>query len=389
MKKLTALITVLVILLSLFPSVYAAEEQSIDIVGDKVPSAILIEAKTVEIIFQKDAYSRRAPASVTKIMTMLLAAEAVEKGVVSLDDTVTASARAASMGGSQIWLEEGEIMSFGEMLKCIAVVSANDCCVAIAEHLAGSEEAFVAKMNAKAVSLGLENSNFVCCSGLSDSDEHYSCAYDLAIISRELLKYDFIREYTTTWTDSIRGGEFILNNTNKLVYHFPDTTGLKTGFTSKAMYCLAASAKRNETEFIAVVLGCESSSARFEGAKSLLNFGFSNYTLLSLDNLCALPPIKLEMGKSDCINGIISEKYILIKKDLENSIICLPQLPEKIRAPIAEGQKLGTVQIMADDKLIKEIDIISGEAVASMAYFDLLRSLLASLQKFLVINNKL
>ena len=155
---------------------YAHDEDNMDIVGDAVPSAILIEAETGEIIFQKDAYSRRSPASVTKIMTMLLAAEAVEKGVVSLDESVVASARAASMGGSQIWLEEGEAMSFGEMLKCIAVVSANDCCVAIAEHLAGSEEAFVARMNEKAISLGLENSNFVCCSGLSDSDEHYSSA---------------------------------------------------------------------------------------------------------------------------------------------------------------------------------------------------------------------
>ncbi len=389
MKKITSLIMTLMIILSSFTMAYANDDNYVDIVGDKVPSAVLIEAETGEIIFQKDAYSRRAPASVTKIMTMLLAAEAVEKGLVSLDEIVTTSARAASMGGSQIWLEEGETMSFGEMLKCIAVVSANDCCVAIAEHLAGSEEAFVAKMNDKAASLGLENSNFVCCSGLSDSNEHYSCAYDLAIISRELLKYDFIRKYTTTWTDSIRGGEFTLNNTNKLVYHFPDTTGLKTGFTSKAGHCLAASAKRSGTEFIAVVLGCESSSARFEAAKSLLNYAFSNYTLISLDELCSLPPIKVEMGKSDCINGVISENHILIKKDLDSSINCLPQLPEKISAPIAEGQKLGTVKIMAGDVEIKEIEVVATEAIASMAYFDLLRAFLASLQNFLVINAEL
>ena len=256
MRKIASLLIALTIVCFFFPIAYADNTVSMDIVGDTVPSAILMEAETGEIIFQKDAYSRRSPASVTKIMTMLLAAEAVENGLVNLADTVTASAKAAGMGGSQIWLEEGETMSFGEMLKCIAVVSANDCCVAIAEHLAGSEEAFVARMNEKAESLGLENSNFLCCSGLSDSDKHYSCAYDLAIISRELLKYDFIRNFTTTWTDSIRGGEFILNNTNKLVYHFPDTTGLKTGFTSKAGHCLAASAKRSNTEFIAVVLGC-------------------------------------------------------------------------------------------------------------------------------------
>ena len=389
MKKITSFLLALIIEFSLFPMAYAHDEDNMDIVGDAVPSAILIEAETGEIIFQKDAYSRRSPASVTKIMTMLLAAEAVEKGVVSLDESVVASARAASMGGSQIWLEEGEAMSFGEMLKCIAVVSANDCCVAIAEHLAGSEEAFVARMNEKAISLGLENSNFVCCSGLSDSDEHYSCAYDLAMISRELLRYDFIRKFTTTWTDSIRNGEFILNNTNKLVYHFPDTTGLKTGFTSKAGHCLAASARREETEFIAVVLSCESSASRFEGAKSLLNYAFSNYTLISVEELCSLPPIKVEMGKADCINGVISDKNILIKKDIESALSCLPQLPEKISAPIENGQKLGTVKIMSDNVLIKEIDVISEAEIASMAYFDLLRAFLASLQNFLVINAEL
>ncbi len=384
MKKTAAMILTFVILLNIFSAAYAAGNEGIDIVGDKVPSAILIEAETGEIIFQKDAYSRRAPASVTKIMTMLLAAEAVEKGLVSLDDTVTASARAASMGGSQIWLEEGETMSFGEMLKCIALVSANDCCVAVAEHLAGSEEAFVGKMNERAAALGLENSNFLCCSGLSDSDEHFSCAYDLSVISRELLKHDFIRKYAMTWTDSIRGGEFILNNTNKLIYHFPGSTGLKTGFTSKAGHCLAASAQRDGAEFIAVVLGCESSSARFEGAKSLLSYGFSNYTLLSTENLCSLPPIRVKIGKKDCVNAVISETHLLIKKELKDSISCIPVLPEEINAPVEEGQKLGTLKIMSGDTLLKEVELLSPESIESMAYWDLLRAFLASLQNFLV-----
>ena len=389
MRKIASLLIALMIVCTFFPIAYADNTESTDIVGDTVPSAILMEAETGEIIFQKDAYSRRSPASVTKIMTMLLAAEAVENGLVNLADTVTASAKAAGMGGSQIWLEEGETMSFGEMLKCIAVVSANDCCVAIAEHLAGSEDAFVARMNEKAESLGLENSNFLCCSGLSDSDEHYSCAYDLAIISRELLKYDFIRNFTTTWTDSIRGGEFILNNTNKLVYHFPDTTGLKTGFTSKAGHCLAASAKRDGAEFIAVVLGCESSASRFEGAKTLLNFAFSNYTLISVEELCSLPPIGVEMGKKDCINAVISQKRVVIKKDMENDISFSPLLPEKISAPIKDGQKLGTLKVLFKDELIKEIDVISCEEIESMAYWDLLRTYLASLQNFLVIKDEL
>lgn len=385
MKKIKTLIFLLALLCSTPFAANAAECSDIDIAGEKVPSAILIEAETGEIIYQKDAFSHRAPASVTKIMTMLLAAEAVENGLVSLDDPITASSRAASMGGSQIWLEEGETMSFGEMLKCITVVSANDCCVAIAEHLAGSEEAFAVKMNEKAAQLGLKDSNFVCCSGLSDSDEHYSCAYDLAMISRELLRFDFIKKYTTLWTDSIRGGEFILNNTNKLIYHFPGATGLKTGFTSKAGHCLAASAQRDGIEYIAVVLGCESSSSRFEGAKNLLNYAFSNYTLISLNSICTLPPIKLEMGERDCITPSVESKQLLVKKDQAASISCIPEIPEELNAPVYKGQEIGKVRIMCGDTLLREEKVISPEDIACIGYFPLLRRLISSLQNFLVL----
>ena len=384
MKKILSMILAGAILLFLPPEVYAAES-SLDIAGENIPSAILIEAQTGEIIFQKDAFRHSAPASVTKIMTMLLAAEAVDKALVSLDEPVTASARAASMGGSQIWLEEGETMSFGEMLKCISVVSANDCCVAIAEHLSGSEEAFVAKMNEKAAELGLKDSNFVCCSGLSDSDEHYSCAYDLAVISRELLKYDFIREYTKIWTDSIRGGEFILNNTNKLIYHYSGATGLKTGFTSKAGHCLAASAERDGIEFIAVVLGCESSASRFEGAKNLLNYGFSNYTLISAENSCSIPPVKVRMGEKDCLEACIEEPMILVKKDLGSDLNFEVDLPEEISAPVEKGQQIGTIRVSSRTELIRELPLTAGEEVASIGYWALLRSFFSSLQNFLVI----
>ncbi|MBE7017048.1 MAG: D-alanyl-D-alanine carboxypeptidase [Ruminococcaceae bacterium] len=388
MKRLLSLFMILLTLSFISPVVFAAENE-FDIVGDKVPSAILIEAETGTIIFQKDAYSHRAPASVTKIMTMLLAAEAVDAGFINLDDPVTASARAAGMGGSQIWLEEGEIMSFGEMLKCITMVSANDCCVAIAEHLSGSEEAFAVKMNEKAAELGLKDSNFVCCSGLSDSDEHYSCAYDLAIISRELLKHDFIKEYTKIWTDSIRGGEFTLNNTNKLIYHYSGSTGLKTGFTSKAGHCLAASAERDGVEYIAVVLGCESSSSRFEGAKSLLNYGFTNYTLVSAEKLCSLPPVIVKNGKKDCLNPAISEKTILIKKEMERELRCIPQLPEEIYAPVNKGQQLGKLQIMSGDTLVSEIELVANETIYSLGYWDLLGTFFSSIQNFLVIQPKI
>ncbi len=364
-------------------SVYATENNIEDILCLEVPSAILMEAETGEIIYEKDAYIHRAPASVTKIMTMLLAAEAVDSGTVKLDDPVTASAKAAGMGGSQIWLEEGETMSFGEMLKCITVVSANDCCVAIAEHLAGSEDAFVARMNARAAELGLKDTNFLCCSGLSDSDEHYSCAHDLALISRELLKHDFIKEYTTIWTDSIRGGEFGLNNTNKLIFHYSGATGLKTGFTSKAMHCLAASAERDGTEYIAVVLGAETSAKRFESAKTLLNYAFANYSLIPTDSLCALPPLKVNMGKKDCVELRIGEGgSILMKKELASSISSIPYLPEEISAPLEEGQKIGSLKLMSGDNLVQELSIVACESIDAMGFFEIFKALISSLAVF-------
>lgn len=380
MKKITLILSIIFTLYLFAPSAQAADAPSSDAISISSPSAILMEKTTGEIIYEKNAYERRAPASVTKVMTMLLAAEAVDAGTVSLDDTVTASAAAASMGGSQIWLEEGETMSFGEMLKCVTVVSANDCCVAIAEHLAGSEDAFVAKMNARAAELGLKDTNFLCCSGLSDSDEHYSCAYDLAVICRELLKHEFIKDYTTIWMDSIRGGEFGLSNTNKLIYHYPGATGLKTGFTSKAMHCLAASAERDGVEYIAVVLGAESSPARFESAKTLLNYAFANYTLVSPEGLCALPPLKVTLGKSDCVSTVIGEGGgILTEKALASTLSCTPSLPEELAAPISKGQQLGTLQISSGGKLIREIPIVAGEAVERIGLFEIFGKLMASL----------
>ncbi len=372
---LTALSLIFFPLDSLAVSKPAPDDISID-----APSAILMEKETGEIIYEKDAYSRRSPASVTKLMTMLLAAEAVDSGQVSLDDSVTASSAAASMGGSQIWLEEGETMSFGEMLKCVTVVSANDCCVAIAEHLAGSEEAFVKRMNERAAALGLENTNFMCCSGLSDSDEHYSCAHDLAVIGRELLRHDLIRDYTTLWMDSIRGGEFTLSNTNKLIYHYDGATGLKTGFTSKAMHCLAASAMRDGVEYIAVILGAPSSAARFESAKTLLNYGFANYTLVSAESLCVLPPVKVQLGSSDCVEPMLSGGgKILIEKLSAAKLSCTPLLPEVLSAPVKTGQQIGTLKVNNGDTLICELPITASADVEPLGYFEIVRNILCSL----------
>lgn len=360
--------------------VLAAEPLSGDSISIEAPSAILMEASTGEIIYEKEAYAHRSPASVTKLMTMLLAAEAVDSGRVSLDDMVTASAKAASMGGSQIWLEEGETMSFGEMLKCVTVVSANDCCVAIAEHLAGTEEAFVKRMNERASDLGLIDSSFLCCSGLSDSEEHYSCAHDLAVIGRELLKHSFIRDYTTIWMDSIRGGEFGLSNTNKLIYHYDGATGLKTGFTSKAMHCLAASAQRDGVEYIAVVLGAPSSAARFESARTLLDYAFANYSLVNAESLCTLPPVAVRLGEKDCVGVELGDGgSILVEKEKTSAINCTPLLPEELPAPVKKGQQIGILEVKNDSGTLCKIPVLAAEDVAALGFFDILGSILGSL----------
>ncbi len=382
MKK-SVILLIILFCTSLFNiQVCAIEKLPSDAISIDAPSAILIEAETGEIIYEKDAYAHRSPASVTKIMTMLLAAEAVDSGAVSLDEPVVASSKAAGMGGSQIWLEEGETMSFGEMLKCITVVSANDCCVAIAEHLAGSEEAFAAKMNERALELGLKDSNFICCSGLSDSDDHYSCAYDLAVISRELLKHEFIKDYTCIWMDSIRGGEFTLSNTNKLIYHYSGATGLKTGFTSKAMHCLAASAERSGTEFIAVVLGAPSSAARFESAKSLLDHAFAGYKLISVEESLSLPPIKISNGERDSLMPRIgTSPKLLVEKDVSD-ITTVPELPQELSAPIAEGQQIGTLKVYSGDSLISEMPLVAAENIGQLGLFEILCKILSSLTCF-------
>ena len=262
------------------------------------PSALLMEQETGAVLYEKNADERMAPASVTKIMTMLLILEDMEAGKLRPEDTVTASARAASFGGSCVFLEEGERMSAEEMLKCIAVVSANDCAVAMAEHLSGTEELFVERMNRRAGELGLSNTHFTNCTGLFDDEEHYSSARDVAVMSRELMRHRQVRDYTTIWMDSIRGGSFELVNTNRLVNRYEGCTGLKTGFTSRAMYCLSATAEREGISFIAVVMHAESAESRNADAAALLNFAFANYSLCPLRPESPLPELPVEMGKA-------------------------------------------------------------------------------------------
>ena len=344
------------------------------------PSACLMEKRTGAILYEKNAYEHLAPASVTKVMTMLLAAEAVDGGTLSLDEPVTASAKAAGMGGSQIWLEEGETMTVGELLKCIAVVSANDCCVALAEHMSGSEAAFVAAMNRRAEELGLRDTHFTSCSGLTDSDEHYSCAHDLAVISRALISHDFIKQYTTIWMDSVRGGQFGLSNTNKLIFYYPGATGLKTGFTSKAMYCLSATAEREGVEYVAVVLRAPTSAERFESAKVLLNHAFGSYTLVPVTPPEALPCVPVALGSADAVQPALPEgAAVLTEKGKAAALRCEYSLPEQLEAPVAAGQELGTLSVYDGETLVETFPLLAKDAVERLGVWERFLALLRAL----------
>ena len=375
MKKLISVILAVVLLTSSSSAIEPVSEEAISI---SAPSAILIERSTGEVIYEKNAYEHLSPASVTKVMTMLLIVEAVDSGSLSLDDMVTASSRAASMGGSQIWLEEGEQMTVGEMLKCVAVVSANDCCVALAEHLSGSEEAFVARMNERAAQLGMNDTHFTCCSGLLESDEHYTCARDIAVMSRELLSHETIRQYTGIWMDSIRAGEFTLANTNKLIYYYKGATGLKTGFTQKAMYCLSASAMRDGVEFIAVVLHAPTSPDRFDSAKTLLNFAFANYTLADPSGSGAIPPVEIELGQSGSVQPVMpSGSGFLMEKSFSGGLSYEINLPDKIKAPVSEGQVLGSMRAVSGGNVLSEIPLIASCNVERVTLWQIFMKLLS------------
>ena len=343
------------------------------------PSAVLMEKSTGEILYEKDAHRKVFPASVTKVMTMLLIVEDIEAGKISLDDTVTASARAASFGGSCVYLEEGEQMSVSDMLKCIAVVSANDCAVAMAEHLSGTEQVFVERMNKRARELGLENTHFTGCTGLFDDGEHYTTAYDVAVMSRELIKHELIKEYTTIWMDSIRNGEFELSNTNKLVYWYPGCTGLKTGYTSTAMYCLSATAERDGVEYIAVIMHADSINDRNNDAKALLNYAFANYTLCSLRPGEALPAIPVELGATDTVQPeFTGEEFALVPKggtEAEYNV----KLLEKVHAPVEAGDRLGTLTVTMGGETVAELPICAREEVPRIGFFGILSRLAGSL----------
>ena len=332
--------------------------------GLNAKSAILMEEATGNILYESNPNERLPIASVTKVMTMLLIMEAVDSGKISLDDMVTVSENAMSYGGSTMFLETGEQLTVNDMLKGIAVASANDGCVAMAEHLAGSESAFVDMMNEKAKELGMENTHFMNTNGL-DEDDHYSSARDVAIMSRELMKHETIFNYTSIWMDTLRGGKFQLANTNKLIRFYDGANGLKTGSTSKALCCLSAAAKRNDMQLIAVVLGAPTSAERFASAKSLLDYGFANYAVnTQITAGDEVQKIAVEKGVDKEVGVVAGDSCsTLVKKGQEDNITKEIKIDETITAPIEAGQKIGTMTISRDGEVIADIDLNASSAV--------------------------
>ena len=344
------------------------------------PSALLMDAATGTVLYEKNADARLAPASVTKVMTLLLVMEALDSGQIGWDDTVVASEAASAKGGSQVYLEPGEQMSMDEMLKSVVVSSANDCATALAEHVAGSEAAFVSLMNARAAELGMTNTHFVNCTGLDDEPEaaeHLTTARDIALMSRALLTHPRIRDYTTIWMDTVRNGQFGLSNTNKLIRFYKGATGLKTGYTSAAGHCLSASAERDGVELIAVVLHCASSTERFESAKALLDYGFANFALATPDLDVTLEPIPVTLGTAESVQPVPEDvSPILIARSQQASVTRTVELCEGVEAPVVLGQQLGTLRVEADGVLLREIPLVAAEAVPRLQYGDILTLLL-------------
>ena len=338
-------------------------------------SALLMDVSTGTVLYEKNPHEPLPPASVTKIMTMLLIMEAVDTGKISLEDTVTASETAAAKGGSQIYLKAGETMSVSDMLKSIAVSSANDCACAMAEHLAGSEDAFVGQMNARAKELGMNDTTFVNCTGLDDGEEaqnHRTSAHDIALMSRQLLKYHpLIKKYTTIWMDTVRGGTFGLSNTNKLVRFYPGATGLKTGFTSGAGYCLSATAQREGMELIAVVMGAETSQSRNAACKQLLDYGFANFAVVQPE-LTDVPAVPVRLGKVSSIDLRMGEaEGLLIDKAQKSGITTEMALEETVTAPVSQGQRLGTLTVKAGQQVLREIPLVAEDSVERLTWGDL------------------
>jgi len=346
--------------------------------GLEIPakSGILMDMATGTILFEYNAHEKLAPASVTKVMTMLLIMEAIDGGNIGWTDTVTASEAAAAKGGSQIYLKVGETMTVTDLVKSIAVSSANDAACAMAEHLAGSEGAFVEKMNARAKELGMEDTHFVNCTGLDDDPnaaEHLTSAHDIALMSRELVKnHPDILKYTTIWMDTIRNGTFGLANTNKMVRFYSGTTGLKTGFTSKAGYCLSATAQRDGMDLVAVVMGAKTSQERFAACKQMLDFGFAQYALVEPE-ISGEQRVPVVLGKGKNVAAVPGETVqLLIDKNQRGQITTKIELEKEVLAPVSQGQRLGTLTIQCGDQILKQVPMVAEKSVEKLTWWDIL-----------------
>lgn len=348
------------------------ENVSIDL---KSRSACLMEPDTGEIIYELNADEHLEPASVTKIMSVLLIYEALADGKITKNDIVTASETASNMGGSQIWLEPGEQMTIDEMLKAILVVSANDCTVAVAEHLCGSEQSFVNLMNSKAKELKMNNTNFVNSTGLP-AENHYTCARDIAAMTRELIKYDDVFNYTLIWMDTLRGGEFGLSNTNKLIRFYPGANGMKTGFTDSAGYCMSATAEREGMKLISVVMKAPTSDERFSDAKKLLDYGFANFCVYKMSE-DAYKTIKVVGGKENEVKISYDTYSLLLPKGRERLVETVTNIPDKITAPVKEGQVIGNVIYMLDGEQIATVDVFVMNGIEKMGFIDVFKKMMA------------
>ena len=388
MKKIGAFLLFVIILSGLCISIFAKNEQNYEaenVSADftvNAKSAILIEATTGMVLFEQNADEAASPASVTKVMTLLLAMEALSEERISLSDKVMISENAASMGGSQVFLEEGETMSVEELLKCTVIASANDAALALAEHIGGSEASFVSQMNIRAKQLGLKNTSFENVTGLDDTTEyHYSSARDIALMSQELIKYPLITKFASLWQDTIRNGEFTLTNTNRLVRYYDGCNGLKTGSTAKAGYCISASAKRNGMQLITVIMGADTRDERNAIARNLLDFGFANYAVYSQNE----EPIEKVTVKG----AKISETYIynkpffavIPKSDLKK-IEIIYEIPEFISAPCSPEESVGKLIYKIGDKKIGESDVFIKDTLYKMTFIDIFLALIGKIFSF-------
>lgn len=375
MKKILVVFILLALLLPAFSLGASAAEAPFDL---SCASAVLMEASTGEILYAKNAEAALPPASVTKVMTLLLVMEAIEAKKVSWDDAVTVSEHAASMGGSQVYLKVGEQMPLSDMVKSVVIASANDAAVALAEHVAGSEEAFVSLMNKRASELSMTSTHFENTNGLDDTVEnHVTSAKDIAIMSRELIRHPKILEYSSTWMDTIRDGAFTLTNTNRLVRFYPGATGLKTGSTAKAKFCISATAERDGVSLIAVIMGAESRDVRNAEAKKLLDYGFAGYGVYR-DEGRVLDPIPVVGGMRDAASLSVTPVKIVLPKEKLAAVRATVELPTQISAPKEKGSAVGRVVYTLDGKVIGETPITVLDSVEQISFFEILRRLIGA-----------